>query len=76
MKMFQSVDAVSQPVVRDNSGPSLVQTADTSIRQILAIGEVCSTDNDIHVVIILFFSLFPGSFRCISYSLIPRPHAL
>ena len=41
MKMFQSVDPVPQQVTKEVSGPSLVHTADTNIRQILAIGEVC-----------------------------------
>ena len=40
MKMFNSADTISQPVLKDISGPSFVQAADTNIRQILAIGEV------------------------------------
>ena len=39
MKMFNSTDTLSQPIM---SGPSLVQAAETNIRQILAIGEVCT----------------------------------
>lgn len=42
MKMFQSVDPVSQPATKEISGPSIIQTTDTNIRQILAIGEVSS----------------------------------
>ena len=41
MKMFNGADSISLPVVKDNSLPSTTQAVDTSIRQILAIGEVC-----------------------------------
>lgn len=41
MKMFNSTDTISQPVLKDTTGPSLSQASDTKIRQILAIGEVC-----------------------------------
>ena len=43
MKMFHSADTISQPI-KDTSGPSLLHASDTTIRQILAIGEVYMQD--------------------------------
>ena len=67
MKMFHSVDTISQPI-KDTSGPSLLLVPDTTIRQILAVGEVCKiifsksiisclTPNDLTCVIKPLFQL-------------------
>ena len=55
MKMFNSVDTISLPAVKDNSVPSPTQAVDTKIRQILAIGEVCTY---ISLILCSLFVLF------------------